>query len=181
MIRLLASCFLLLTSCFADVRYIPAKKLFVLETEHTSYVLGVNEMNALQHVYWGKKIAEADLPAARAGGSYAFESREGMLNEEYPGWGGMRYIDPCLKVTLADGVRDLVLKYVSHQVEGDMLRIRLKDIKYDLFTTLSYSVYPHNDVIERHSTVENRDQTVAGSGERAVRRCGTCRRAMATA
>jgi alpha-galactosidase len=169
-LSLLAACFLLLTSGNAAVRYVPAKKLFVLETDRISYVLGVNEMNAVQHVYWGKKIAEADLPAARAGGSYAFESREGMLNEEYPGWGGMRYIEPCLKVTLADGVRDLVLKYVSHQVEGDTLRIRLKDVKYDLFVTLAYTVYQHNDIIERHSAIENatRQPLVVESAQSAV-------------
>ena len=35
-----------------------------------------------------------------------------------------------------------MLKYVSHQVTGDTLEIRTKDINYDLFVTLTYRVFP---------------------------------------
>ena len=55
-----------------------------------------------------------------------------MTNEEYPGWGGLRYNEPCVKVTLADGTRDLVLDYVSHEIRGDTLEIHTKDIRYAL-------------------------------------------------
>jgi len=49
----------------AQVRYLPATKLWVLETSHTSYVLGVNEENSLQNVYWGKKLLrDEDLAPA---------------------------------------------------------------------------------------------------------------------
>src|SRR5947199_6405743 len=104
----------------AAVRYLSTPKIWVLETDRTSYVLGINELNEIQHVYFGKKLLrDADLTAARTPTDYAFESREGMAPEEYPGWGGMRYFEPCLKVTTANGTRDLVLKYVSHQIRGE--------------------------------------------------------------
>ena len=146
----------------AQIRYVEAKKLWVLETERTTYAIGVNEQNTVQHVYWGGRIArDQDLPAARPANAFAFESRESMTAEEYPGWGGMRYAEPCLKVTLAGGVRDLVLKYVSHEVRGDALDIRVKDIRHDLFATLSYRVYPRTDIVSKRVTVENRTaQTV---------------------
>jgi hypothetical protein len=44
-------------------RYQPKTRVWVLETEHTSYALGVNERNELQHLYWGKKLArDEDYP-----------------------------------------------------------------------------------------------------------------------
>ncbi len=138
------------------ISYAPELKLWVLETEHTSYVLGVNELNGLQHLYWGKRISRVeDFAAAHTREGYAFESPEGMTNEEYPGWGGMRYDEPCLKVTLADGVRDLVLNYVSHRVVNDTLEIRTRDIKYDLFVTLTYRVFPRFDIIRKDALIEN--------------------------
>lgn len=138
------------------VRYLSEPKIFILETDHTSYVFGINEQNALQNLYWGKKITrDQDFVSAHTPEAYPFESPEGMANEEYPGWGGMRYTEPCLKVTLAEGVRDLVLKYVSHQIKGDTLEVRTRDINHDLFVTLSYRVYPRHDIIRKSTLIEN--------------------------
>jgi alpha-galactosidase len=67
----------------------------------------------------------------------------------------MRYTEPCLKVALADGVRDLVLKYVSHKISGDTLEIRTKDINYDLFVTLRYRVFPGYDIIRKEARIDN--------------------------
>lgn len=142
---------------FAQVRYLEGKKLWVIETARTSYVLGVNEGNHIQHVYWGKRLLrDQDLTPAQSSAAFAFESREGMTPEEYPGWGGMRYNEPCLKATFADGVRDLVLKYISHEVRGNELSVRLKDTGYDLFVTLHYRAWPAADIVSKHTTVENR-------------------------
>jgi alpha-galactosidase len=141
----------------AGVRYVAASKLWFLETDHASYVAGLNELNEIQHVYFGKRLTrDADLPAAHTEPAYAFESREGMTAEEYPGWGGMRFYEPCLKVTTDNGTRDLVLRYVSHEARGDSLEIRLKDIRYDLAVTLSYQVFPRFDIIRKQARIENR-------------------------
>jgi alpha-galactosidase len=146
----------------AALRYLPTSKIWILETDHTSYVVGVNEQNALQNLYWGKKITrDQDFAPPHTREAYAFESPEGMTNEEYPGWGGRRYTEPCLKVTLADGVRDLELKYVSHRISGDTLEVRTKDINYDLFVTLTYRVFPRYDIIRKNTLIENQTkQTV---------------------
>jgi len=138
------------------VRYLPETKLFVLETERASYVMGVNEQNEVQAVYWGARLTrDADLDAARTRSGYAFESGEGLSEIEYPGWGGLRFAEPCLKVTFADGVRDLVLKYVSYEAQGDRLVVHLKDLTYDLTVDLAYRVFPRQDIVAKRATIRN--------------------------
>jgi len=139
------------------VRFDSARKLWFLSTRDTSYVLGINEQNEMQHVYWGKRIAaENDFAPAHLASAYGFETREGRTAEEYPAWGGMRYAEPCLKVTFPDGNRDLVLKFDSQKIGSDILEITLKDISYGVFVTLRYRVFTAFDVIEKSVRVDNR-------------------------
>ena len=141
----------------APVRYLAPLRVWVLMTGRTSYVMGLNERDELQTLYWGEKLgSDQDLFAARLNPGHAsFESQETMSNLEYPGWGGRYYNEPALKVTLASGVRDLVLKYTSHEIRGDTLEIRLKDIQYDLFVKLTYKVFPKEDIIRKQAEIEN--------------------------
>ena len=140
----------------AAVRYLADAKLFVLETERTSYVLGVNEQNEVQLVYWGARLLrDADHEPAHTREAYAFESGEGLSEIEYPGWGGLRFAEPCLKVSFADGVRDLVLKYVSHEIQGDTLVLHLKDVGYGLAVDLTYRVFPRQDILAKRAAIRN--------------------------
>ena len=140
-----------------SIRYLSSLKVWVLETQRTSYVMGLNERNELQSLYWGKKLEGTnDFAAAHSHREHAsFDSSETMTNLEYPGWGGIYFNEASLKVTLADGVRDLVLKYVSHEIKGNTLTLRLKDIQYDLFVNLTYEVFPKEDIIRKQSEIEN--------------------------
>lgn len=63
--------------------------------------------------------------------------------------------EPALKITREDGNRDLVLKYVSHKIEGDDLDIVMKDINDAIEVTLHYHVYPHYGVLRRSATIRN--------------------------
>jgi alpha-galactosidase len=124
--------------------------------------MGLDELDQVQNLYWGKKLLrDQDFSPALLRAEYVFAYREGRRGEEYPGWGGIRYPraveyeEPCLKVTLADGTRDVVLKYVSHEVRSDTLEIRLKDIRYDLFVDLTYRVFPREDIIRKSARIEN--------------------------
>jgi alpha-galactosidase len=142
----------------APVRYVPDLRVWVLSTGRTTYVMGLNEREELQTLYWGGKLAsDHDLSTARSHAEHAsFDSSETMTNLEYPGWGGRYYNEPALKVTLASGVRDLVLKYAAQEIRGDTLEIRLKDIQYDLFVKLIYKVFPGEDIICKQAVIENR-------------------------
>jgi alpha-galactosidase len=154
---ILSASLLLSSLAVAAVRHLPDRQLFILDTKNTSYVVGVNKAQQLQMVHWGGRIArEADLTAAQMSNGFAFETPDGLSPEEYPAFGGMRYSEPCLKATLPGGVRDVVLKYVSHVVDGEKLSVRLKDINADLFVTLHYQVFPNEDIISRSATIENR-------------------------
>lgn len=145
-----------------SIRYIPELKVWVLNTARTSYEIGVNERGELQNIYWGEKLlSDVDLAAPHSRPEHAsFDSPETMTNIEYPGWGARYYNEPSLKVTLADGDRDLVLHYVSDEIHGDTLTLRLKDIQYDLFVNLTYKVFPQEDIIRKSAEVENRTSQV---------------------
>ena len=139
------------------IRFDASRKMWFLSTRGTSYVLGINEQNEVQHVYWGKRVAaDNDFAPAHTAEAYGFETREGRTTEEYPAWGGMRYAEPCLKVTFPEGNRDLVLKFDSQKISSDTLEITVKDISYGVFVTLSYRVFPAFDVIEKTARIENR-------------------------
>jgi alpha-galactosidase len=141
----------------APVRYVPELKVWVLDTQRTTYVVGLNERNELQSLYWGEKLeSDRDFASAHSQREHAsFDSSETMTNLEYPGWGGLYFNEPSLKVTLASGVRDLVLKYVSYKINGDTLVIRLKDIQYDLFVNLRYQDFPEEDILRKQSEIQN--------------------------
>lgn len=139
------------------IRYLEDRKLWVLSTDHATYAIGVNERGELQNVYWGKKLTrDADIEAAHSQPEWAsFDSPETNTNGEYQGWGDRVYTEPCLKVTLADGDRDLVLRYVSYEIKGDTLTLRLKDIQYDLEVDLSYRIFPAEDIIRKQAVIRN--------------------------
>jgi len=133
---------------------------WVLETATTGYALGLNQAGLLVHRYWGARLkAPDDYPAAPNPGSWsAFNNPAQRTPEEYPGYEDIKFIDPCLKVTFADGVRNVVLRFDSAEVragEPPELRIHLRDTTYPFQATLNYRVYETYDLIERAVTVTN--------------------------
>ncbi len=145
-------------SAQSSIEYSAAKKTWILRTGANAYALGVNQRGELQTLYWGGPLWRADdIPEAREGPERSsFDPSQSSTNEEYIGWGGSRYLEPSLKVTRADGIRDLVLHYASHTIQGNQLNIVLKDVRDDLFVTLSYLVYPREGVIRKQAKLENR-------------------------
>lgn len=136
--------------------------LFILNTSNSTYAMQVNSRKRLVHVYWGSSIPRAeDLPVGEQLQFYPFEEEEKKfrVNEEYAGWGGYFFDEPCLKVKFADGVRDLSLLYASHEIIDDhssqTLRILLRDESYPLQVTLVYQLYPDSDIVDRCCVLEN--------------------------
>jgi len=132
---------------------------WVLQTHHTGYAFGTNPAGLLAHTYWGERLPNVqDYPHPRLPQDYPFNPAAHRTLEEYPGYGGYKYIDPCLKVTFADRVRDLVLRLDAAEiVDGDTpeLRVQLADEHYPLRVTLHYRVHGAYDLIERFVTVTN--------------------------
>jgi alpha-galactosidase len=136
---------------------------WVLETRSNGYAFGFNPEGRLIHTYWGARLPQiGDYPTPFSSAGWASFSGPAQLEpEEYPGYGGTNYIDPCLKVTFADGVRDLLLQFDSAQIDDSAkeLRVHLRDAAYPLRVTLHYRIHADYDLIERWVTATNEGDT----------------------
>ncbi|HMF77215.1 MAG TPA: glycoside hydrolase family 36 N-terminal domain-containing protein, partial [Bryobacteraceae bacterium] len=139
------------------IRFDEGRKIWVLTTSHSSYAIGVSPQGHLLHLYWGGPLWRTeDVPAAvEQRDISSFDPHQMLDKEEFPGWGGPRYYEPALKITRANGDRDLVLRYVSHRVDGNELTITLKDINDDIEAALHYRVYESSGIIARYATISN--------------------------
>lgn len=138
-------------------------KVFRLDGGNTSYVFGVNPRGELQQLYWGGKLGATDsFPQAAPMPEWAsFDSSYTNTPQEYAGWGAGLFLEPALKVSFADGNRDLVLHYESHSVLANGFDVVLKDIKRPIYVTLHYSIDSESGILARSATIENRGTEVA--------------------
>ena len=104
--------------------------------------------------------AHDSIPAAHSLPEWAsFDSPATTTPQEYAGWGAGLFTEPALKVSFADGNRDLVLHFVkatpndSHAVE-----VLLKDISREIYVTLRYSIDPESGILARSASIENREK-----------------------
>lgn len=130
---------------------------WVIETNSTGYAIGINAMGLLAHRYWGTRLPRpTDYPPPLAFPGWAsFNGPGQVVPEEYPAPSGLKYIDPCLKLTFSDGTRDTVLLFEEASVQEEELTLRLRDAQFPLRVNLHYRAYPAFDLIERWVTVEN--------------------------
>jgi alpha-galactosidase len=134
-------------------------KTFRLDGGDVSYVFGVNPRGELQQLYWGGRLAATDhfpqaVPMREAA---SFDTSYTNTPQEYAGWGDGLYVEPALKITFADGNRDLVLHYESHKATEHGFDVVLKDIKAAIFVTLHYSIDPETGILARSATIENKE------------------------
>ena len=105
-----------------SIKFIDTKKMFVIETFDSTYAFAEID-GGLLSAYWGDKLDNpTDIPVPYTGigrilGDQYFNNKQ--YNTEYNGWSGKFYSEPTLKVTFADGVRDLDLKYQSYKISQD--------------------------------------------------------------
>ena len=88
----------------------------------------------------------------------SFDSSYTNTPQEYAGWGAGLFIEPALKVTFADGNRDLVLHYESHTETADGVRCRAE--RYQARPSLSRSTTPWIPPAassRARATIENRE------------------------
>jgi alpha-galactosidase len=133
---------------------------WVLETKSTAYALGVSAQGYLLNRYWGARLANLSdyPPPAYSIGWASFNGPGHLLPEEFPGYAGTKYIEPCLKVQFPDGVRDVVLQLTSASI-GDgktpELVLHLHDAYYSFLLDLHYRIHEELDLIERWAVVTN--------------------------
>ena len=134
-------------------------RTFRLDGGNVSYVFGVNSRGELQQLYWGGRLGATDqFPAAMPAREWAsFDSSYTNTPQEYVGWGSGLFNEPALKVTFADGNRDLVLHYESHKITPHGFDVVLKDIKASVYVTLHYAIDPDTGILARSATIENKE------------------------
>ncbi|HEY1501361.1 MAG TPA: alpha-galactosidase [Acidobacteriaceae bacterium] len=144
-------------SADAAIRYDEAARTFRLEAADVSYILGVNQDGQVQSLYWGKRLRASDpMPAAKAdNGTSSFDLPVNATPQEFVGWGGGLVVVPDVKITFPDGNRDLVLRYVSHSIEGNALTINMKDIRRDVTVALRYRIDGETGIVARSARIEN--------------------------
>lgn len=166
-----------------SVQYREDKKVFSLDTEHTSYQFRVAEYGFLEHLYYGRRIADAAdyLPVRIRHGFEANPYESGkdrticldVLEQEYPGFGVSDFKVPAVSVINGDGSNCIDLRYVSHRIlEGkyeinglpslkehdgawQTLEVVLRDPYTDMEVTLVYGVLEQYDIITRCARIRN--------------------------
>ena len=131
------------------------KKIFVIETKNTHYVMGVNDKGILRHIHWGAKACADDYNMSPEWERNSNHSELDYISEEYSPFGGTRYRSCAFKCEYFDKCRDTVLTFKhANQSEG-ALDITLTDKAYNLDIVLSYRWSGEDDIITRYATVIN--------------------------
>ena len=158
-IALLFSCTALAAAQTADAHFDATTKVFRLDAANVTYAFGVNARGDLQQIYWGGRIAASDgIPTPGPMREWAsFDSTYTNTTQEYAGWGSGLFTEPALKITFADGNRDLVLHYVSESQKTNGFDVLVKDISREIYVTLHYSIDPSTGIIGRSASIQNRE------------------------
>jgi alpha-galactosidase len=143
----------------SPVAFDAANKVFRLDGGNVSYVFGVNPRGELQQIYWGGRLAATDSfpQAASLREAASFDNSYTTTPQEFAGWGAGLFVEPALKISFADGVRDLVLHYQSHTETANGLDVALKDISRPIYVTLHYAMDAESGILARSATIENRE------------------------
>jgi alpha-galactosidase len=136
-------------------------QVFRLDGGNATYAFGVNEKGQLQTLYWGGRLGAHDaIAGAHSNPEMAsFDSPYTTTPQEYAAWGAGLFTEPALKITFADGNRDLVLHFVKATPSGvQPMEILLKDISREIYVTLRYSIDAESGILARSATIENKEK-----------------------
>jgi len=152
---------LLITYLGAPTNLAQAPQVFRLDGGRSTYAFGENERGELQTLYWGGRLGPQDkIPPPHSLKEWAsFDSSYTNTPEEYSAWGAGLFTEPALKITFADGNRDLVLHFVRATPNGSQsLEILLKDISREVYVKLRYSMDSETGILARSASIENREK-----------------------
>lgn len=135
--------------------YLEESRIFVLETENTHYVFGIDPAGYNRHLHWGAKCDPADYAFTEIGDENSNHSMLDEYRQELTPFGSTVYRTCDLKAQFADGCREVALRYTGYRLEDDTLRVAFEDAYYPLQVRLGYRVYPGLDIIKRWVEVEN--------------------------
>lgn len=133
------------------------EKLFILQTDHTMYVMKKDPQGILRHVYWGGPAGSAKdfetLPKEPGGNGY--HPYVDRVMEEYSAFGGGHYKETALKLEYQDGTRDFRYKVTGYKAGNNTLCVCLTDSAYSCSVTLTYKIFEKEDIIRRQVQIRN--------------------------
>ncbi len=167
------------------INFFEDKGIFHLQNEEISYVIKILKNDQLGHLYWGKKINNAErldryqISQPRPYEAYAVEDDTGFILEniarEYPSFGQSDFREPAYQIEAENGSIISDLKYKDHKIysgkkdleglpalyveseeEAESIDIILYDEVLDLEVTLTYTVFSDYPVITRSAKFKNR-------------------------
>ncbi len=163
--------------------YREEKRIFTLQTTHTTYQMKVDDFGFLLHLYYGGKT-EGDMDylltyydRGFSGNPYDVENDRtyslDVLPQEYPCMGTGDYRSSALIIQNEDGSECCDLRYVSHEIrkgkyalkglpavyageeEADTLEILMEDPVSGVQMLLFYGVLEKEDIITRSAKIVN--------------------------
>ncbi len=162
------------------IEFSAANKTFYINTQNTSYVFRVCESGLVNHLYYGGKIRNDDISFYNLFGEKAYSSRivvDGKgtsidaILQEYPTFGRGDYRESAIDLIDSNGRSICELKYKNHEItdgspelEGmphleskdcKTLKLTLEDEVLKLQVHLYYTVFYSEDIIARHTVIEN--------------------------
>ncbi|MFA6800982.1 MAG: alpha-galactosidase [Acholeplasmataceae bacterium] len=165
-------------------------RYFILETKDLTYAFYKMETNHLEHLYFGNKLSENDLNethvklTAKAGSMVDYLEEKGkdipldMMPLEYSSYGKGDFKLAPIIIKMPDNtfVSDFV--YDHHEVikgvlnaetlpvghadsnEAETLVVSLKDMKFDIYIELIYTVFYDANVILRRTVLKNKSKDI---------------------
>ncbi|XCP85680.1 alpha-galactosidase [Roseburia hominis] len=164
------------------IRYNEEQKMFKLDTDNTTYIIGLTDEGYVGHVYYGKRmhgfggkmlLRTEELPKTPSVNKREKSSFLDKFPMEYSTAGIGDYRESCLNVRNEKGCSGCEIFYDSHQIlegkpglcglpasfgtreEVQTLQITCVDPILHLQVILSYSVFPGEDVITRSVKICN--------------------------
>lgn len=129
--------------------------IFILETENTHYVIGIDETGYNHHIHWGKKCNPYDYYINTVGDENSNNTMLDEYKQEITPYGQTMYRDCDIKAEFEDKCREINLKYIGSSSTDDTLSLTFCDKYYPLEITLHYQIFDGLDIIKRYTTLRN--------------------------
>lgn len=167
-----------------SIEFFEDSGIFHLQNDEISYVIKILKNDQLGHLYWGKKIKNAErldryqISQLRPYEAYAVKDDTGFILEniarEYPSFGQSDFREPAYQIEAESGSIISDLKYKEHKIykgkkeleglpavyveqkeEAESLDIILYDEVLDLEVTLTYTIFRDYPIITRSVHFKN--------------------------
>jgi alpha-galactosidase len=130
-------------------------RIFILETENTHYVIGVDASGNAHHIHWGKKCRHDDYTLPDCMDIDLVHMRLDTFRLEYTPFGKTLYRECSAKAQFADDCREINIDYAGYEADDNSLTLIFNDVYYPLKISLNYRLFDGSDIIMRSVTVEN--------------------------